>query len=126
MAFKLCDIWRKRHPKSREMSWFNADFSIGSHLDKFFIPENLANYLTNCEISPCCLSDHDYVNLVFVFDNRIPRGPGIWKFNNSLLNDECLCEYITGRINDLSSCKTSFDSVKTWWDSLRHPSAEIL
>ena len=57
------------------MSWFNADFSIGSRLDKFFISENLANYATRCEISPCCLSDHDYVNLAFVFKNL---SPGAW------------------------------------------------
>lgn len=119
-AFKLCDIWHKCHLKAREISWFNADFSIGSHLDKFFISENIANYATNCEISPCCLSDHDYVNLTLVFENLTPRGPGMWKFNNSLLNDELLCEYITGRINDLSSCKTSFDSVKTWWEFFKN------
>lgn len=115
-AFKLCDIWRKHHPKSSQMSWFNADLSIGSRLDKFFISEHLVNYATHSEISPCCLSDHDYVNLEFVFDNLIPRGPGIWKFNNSLLDDEGLCDYLTGRISDLSLCKTRFDSITTWWD----------
>lgn len=95
-------------------------------MDKFFISENIANYATNCEISPCCLSDHDYVNLTLVFENLTPRGPG-WKFNNSLLNDELLCEYITGRINDLSSCKTSFDSVKTWWEFFKNsPHADII
>ena len=39
---------------------------------------------------------------------------------NSLLNDELFCEYIMGRINDLSSCKTSFDSVKAWWDFFKN------
>ena len=85
-------------------------------LDKFFISEKLINYVTNCEISPCCLSDHDYVNLSFDFEHLIPRGPGIWKFNNSLLDDESFCEYVMSRITDLSLCKTFFDSVKTWWD----------
>ena len=96
------------------MSWFNADLSLGSRLDKFFISEKLINYVTNCEISPCCLSDHDYVNRSFDFEHLIPRGPGIWKFNNSLLDDESFCEYVMSRITDLSLCKTFFDSVKTW------------
>lgn len=54
------------------------------------------------------------------FDNLLPREPRVWKFNNSLLNDKVLCEYITGRINDLSSCKTSVDSVKTRWDFFKN------
>ena len=33
----LIDCWRKLHPRSRELTWFNSDFSIGSRLDKFFV-----------------------------------------------------------------------------------------
>lgn len=35
-TFSLVDIWHKCHPRARQMSWFNADSSIGSRLDKFF------------------------------------------------------------------------------------------
>ena len=34
---KMNDVWRKQHPQSREFTWFNSDFSIASHLDKFYI-----------------------------------------------------------------------------------------
>ena len=36
-TFCLVDIWLKCHPRVREMSWFNSDFSISSCTDKFFI-----------------------------------------------------------------------------------------
>ena len=45
-----------------------------------------------------------------------PRGPGIWKFNNSLLDDELFCAFVTHCIEDLTTCKASFDSVTAWWD----------
>ena len=36
-SFGLIDCWRKLDPRSRELTWFNSDFSIGSRLDKFFV-----------------------------------------------------------------------------------------
>lgn len=62
------------------------------------------------------MSDRDFVNLCLDFADLSPRGPGVWKFNNSLLDDDSFCEYISGRISDLASCEISFKSVKSWWD----------
>ena len=115
-SFKLVDIWRKRHPRAREMSWFSSSFSVGSRLDKFFVSDNLVSVTEKCEIAPCFFSDHDYVSLLVRFDSLSPRGPGVWKFNNSLLDDDLCCSYIRDRIVDLISCKASFDSIKAWWD----------
>ena len=64
-AFNLVDIWRKLHPQSREVSWFNPDFSIGTRLDKFFVTRNLVDSVSSCSIMPCCFSDHDFVDLHF-------------------------------------------------------------
>lgn len=115
-SFKLVDIWRKHHRKQREMSWFNADFTIGGRLDKFLLSSRLVDFAEKCDITPCCLSDHDYVNLSFDCADSAPRGPGLWKFNNSLLSDEIFCQYLSERISDLSSCLSAFGSVKSWWD----------
>lgn len=114
--FKFVDIWRKCHKKIRQMTWFNADLTIGSRLDKFFLSPNLVGFASKCDILPCCLSDHDFINLILDFKDLIPRGPGIWKFNNSLLDDDTFCQFISDRILDLSLCKLAFDCVKQWWD----------
>ena len=115
-SFKFVDVWRKLHRRSRQMTWFNADHSLGSRLDKFLVSPNLVSFVSNCEILPCVLSDHDFVDLCFDFKDLIPRGPGIWKFNNSLLDDEDFCHYVSDRIQDLLSCKSSFGSIQQWWD----------
>ena len=38
---RLVDIWRKTHGTITQCTWFNADKSIGSRLDKFFIAKDL-------------------------------------------------------------------------------------
>ena len=115
-AFNFTDLWRKLHPRSRDVSWFNSDCSIGSRLDKFFVSQNFVSSVVSCSIFPCCFSDHDFVNLHFHFVDNYARGPGLWKLNNSLLSDSDFCDYITFRIDDLVLCSESFASVKYWWD----------
>ena len=114
--FHLTDIWRKLHPKSREFTWFNSDLSIASRLDKCYISSDLVQFVCSSSISPCCFSDHDSVVLVINFPNCAPHGPGLWKFNNSLLTDTDFCEHLSYRISDLSLCIPRFSSVAEWWE----------
>ena len=118
-AFRFVDIFRKFHPRAQECSWFNSDFPIGSRLDKFFVSSNFVRFAQSCNISPC-FSDHDFVNLHFVLNNNFPRGPSLWKFSNSLLQDNDFCALISDRIGDLLTCIVSFPSVKLWWDFVKH------
>lgn len=46
-------------------------------------------------------------------------GPGVWKFNNSLLDDCDYCDLITDLINQHLSFKHVFVSVKDFWESLK-------
>ena len=115
-TFSLVDVWCKLHPRSRDVSWFNSSFTIGSRLDKFFVSRNIIDRINSCELTPCCFSDHDFLHLDANFDNVMPRGPGLWKFNNSLLADPIFCDFLSARISDLSSCILLFKSAKSWWD----------
>ena len=110
-SLNLIDAWRKLHPQSREYSWFNSDFTFASRSDKFFISSKMLSSIRSCEITPCCFSDHDYVTLCLEFDQAQVRGPGLWKFNASLLQDNEFCAIIEDRISYLSSCIDYFPSV---------------
>lgn len=80
-SFCFVDAWRKLHPNVPEFTWFNADLTIGSRLDKFLISKDLFKSTSPCDISPCSLSDHKFVS--FVFDvPGIQHRPHIWKLNN--------------------------------------------
>ena len=58
-TLNLIDAWRKLHPRSREYSWFNSDFTLASRLDKFFVSSKMLFSIRSCEITPRCFSDHD-------------------------------------------------------------------
>ena len=119
-TFNLVDAWHRLNPRSRQCTWFNSDFSIGSRLDKFLVSQSLFSFVSNCEIKPFCLSDHDIVYLTLRLDDLRPRGPGLWKFNNSLLQDTNFIEYITDRMNALIEGIEHFPSVKLWWDFFKN------
>ena len=114
--FRFIDIWRKQHPMSREFTWFNSDFSLASRLDKFYVSPDLVPSVSLSQIHPCVFSDHDLVDLVIDFSHFSPLGPGLWKFNNSLLTDTAFCDHLSSRILDLSNCIPRFTSFKDWWE----------
>ena len=70
----------------------------------------------SCSILLCCFSDHDFVHLHINSAGVILKGPGVWKFNNSLLSDTDFCSFISDRITDLSSCISVFESAYDWWE----------
>lgn len=47
------DVWRKNHDRQVQCTWFNSDKTIGTRLDKFFIPQELVDQTVSCEINPC-------------------------------------------------------------------------
>ena len=118
-AFNLIDIWRSKHPRVTQCSWFNSDFSIGSRLDYFFASSELAAKVSCCEISPCAYSDHDFVALKIDASAISQIGPSVWKFNNSLLADDSFCSFIRLIIHQHIRFKHAFSSVKEFWESLK-------
>ena len=84
---RIVDIWRKTHGNSVQCTWFNADKSIGSRLDKFFITQDLVSNVIKCDIFPCVFSDHDSVDLILEVENVPSHRPGVWRLNIALLHD---------------------------------------
>ena len=83
-------------------------------MDKFLISSHLTASVISCDIRPCVLSDHDFVALCFDQDTFNPRGPGVWKFNNSILNNEAFVSHACLCIADLAGAVDLFPSKKMW------------
>ena len=124
-TFRLLDVWRRLHPNSREFTWFNSDMSIGSRLDKFLISKDLFQPSFLCDITPCPLSDHDFVSFVFDIPECIKHGPGVWKLNNSLLSDEKFCKLIRETILEHIEFLSAFDNIQAWWEFLKTSIKEV-
>ena len=85
--YHLIDIWRHQHPSVKTCTWSNADRSIMSQLEKFYISVDLMDDIKIVTgIQPCHLSDHDLVSF-HIFDTHhvLTWGRGVWKINTSLL-----------------------------------------
>jgi len=113
------DAWRLKHSKERQYTWYNSDFSIASRLDYFLITRSLCDRVTSCEIHPCVYSDHDFVFLDLNLHTTTQWGPGVWKFNNTLLQDEDFCTSVSDIIESFLFSRSSFPSDLVMWDNLK-------
>ena len=102
-----------------QFTWFSADLTIASRLDSFLIRKSSYHLTISCDIFPCTYSDHDFVILNLDFRDRINRGPGVWKFNNSLLNDVLFRSEIVQLIEQSLLFRRAFKSVCDFWESLK-------
>ena len=84
--YGLCDVWRIHNPSLRRYTWRRRNPLIQSCLDYWFIPQDL--YCTeSCKIKPAIKTDHSLITLSLKPLNHTKRGPGLWKFNKTLLSD---------------------------------------
>ena len=91
--FTLVDIWRQQHPECRRYTWSNPSGKIKCRLDYWLISQRLSSQVEKSDITAYYQKDTDHEAVTInikpaEFDQR-KRGPGFWKLNSSLLeNDE--------------------------------------
>ena len=97
--FDLVDIQRVRHPKLRKFTYESKSLKVKSRIDIFLVAKNFTLSVKSTGIYPAIAPDHDAIFISLSLPNQCPRGPGFWKFNNTLLNDE---QYVS-RVRDTYS-----------------------
>ena len=118
-CFRLVDAWRAKHPRDRQFTWFDSSLSIASRLDTFLVSRDLSPHVQLCDILPCSFSDHNFVTLNVDLSNAARRGPGVWKLNNSLLNDAYYNQSVRDLIDQYLRFQHVFVSIKEFWESLK-------
>ena len=92
VANNLVDTWRAKYPHKKEFTWHKAVRKINpiaqrARLDFILADEDLASHVKDCGIEqPDKISDHSGTWIEFDTAN-FSRGPGLWRFNNSYLDD---------------------------------------
>ena len=118
--YSLQDVWRKKNNGKKQFSWRNKSFKVQCRLDYFLISRNLVKLSQKCEITYTPYSDHSAVVLTLKSEslNRKP-GPGFWKFNASLLEDNIYTEEIQ---NNIKFFREKYDYVEDKglkWDLIK-------
>ena len=83
--FDLVDTQRMRHPKLRKFTYESKSLKLKSRIDFFLVAKHLIGHVKNSEIYPSIAPDHDAIYISLSWSCKPPRGPGLWKFNNTLL-----------------------------------------
>ena len=86
----LVDIWRVRNPNKLEYTWSRNNPLKCGRLDMLFINDDLTSSVRDITIKPGYRTDHSLV-VMKIQVMEAEKGPGIWKFNESVLQD---VEYI--------------------------------
>lgn len=87
----LIDILRKKKPNAKLFTYESKPLRMKSRIDYFLIANSMSHLVSHVNIGVSIAPDHRAVKLnVNLTFNK--RGPGLWKFNNSLLlDDEFVC-----------------------------------
>ena len=72
--------------------------------------------MSSCDIVSFPFSDHCAVLLSVSVPDVIPPGPGMWKFNVSVLEDPDYVQSVTDFWNSWRRRQNSFESLSKWWE----------
>ena len=120
-GLNLVDIWRVKNPYTKSFMWSQNSPMILCHLDYWLISNSLQDLVTEADIIPAIKTDHAAISLDLNNNDYRIKGPGLWKMNCSLLEDD---DYI----NDVSlkipiwlaeGCKDISDN-DIIWDWLKY------
>jgi exonuclease III len=116
-TFDLCDAWRARHPGAKEFTWRRTNGSQGSRIDMIWLPERYLGLVHSVEISPFLRSDHQCVFLEIALPFGVERGPGMWKFNVSLLKNEAFCAEVEDFWCNWRAERSRFCLLSNWYEA---------
>ena len=113
----IIDIWRYLHPSSSAFTWTRWNGSFASRIDLFGVPYVWVSSVSSCEIVPCPFSDHCAVLLSVSVPDVVPPGPGLWKLNTSVLNDDEYVKIISDYWLTWRASIQLFPSLAKWWEA---------
>ena len=105
--FQLIDIWRERNQTKKRFTWRQKQPRIQSRLDYILLSNTLVDYVQDASILPAIYSDHSPIS-VHLKCFEMPKGNGIWKFNNSLLKHP---DYVNDLRDKIEAWKNEYDTI---------------
>ena len=95
----LHDIWRLKNPNKLEYTWSRNNPLKCGRLDMFFVNSQITSSVQDVQIKPGYRTDHCLIEMR-IYLTEIERGPGTWKFNESVLQDAEYVDIIKKTIGD--------------------------
>lgn len=117
--FKLIDIWREQHASTQKFTWSRQKPKVMCRLDYFFISKNLVTNCKKSQILESVHTDHKLISLELSEMMKQTRGPGFYKFNNSLLQNQNYINEMTQLIQDKKQEYSNMADKRVAWDLIK-------
>ena len=117
--FSLVDCWRILHLEQMRYTWRQPNPIRQSRLDYWLISSSLLNRINISDIQPSYKSDHSLITLEMKPDKPTRRGPGMWKFNVSLLKDPDYVNGFNGWLMELKETYENLEDKALKWDFIK-------
>ena len=116
----LLDSWRLKNPDQPGFTWANPSMKIKCRLDYFFISKQQKDHVKDCKILPTFIQiTPPSLSPMSFNESELPRGPGFWKFNNSLLSDTNYVDLLTFKIPMFAKKHEQVNDKGLYWEMIK-------
>ena len=105
-------------PDEVQFTWRDKAFKVRCRLDYWLVSKQLSPIVINTEIKSSTLTDHCVITLTLQSKGYSPRGPGFWKFTNSLLDDHDFVEQLHNMIPTYKNKYNYLTDKGLYWDNV--------
>ena len=116
--FDLVDVYREKNPKNKSYTYESKALKLCSRIDFFLLPQHQISWVEQIETVVSNAPDHKAVKLKLNSPNN-KRGPGLWKFNNSLLDDERYATLIRENYSLISGKYSGLEDKRLKWELVK-------
>ena len=114
----LHDTWRLFHPEGKEYTWCKGNPFVARRLDYILTNSMCFDKTIECNIHSVASTDLRGCSVLVKFA-EIERGPGYWKFNNSLLKDSIFVNQMNAVIDNHTAGLDSKSDNQLEWKFLK-------
>ena len=119
----MIDIWRVNHSTTKSYTspaWSQNSPMILCCLDYWLISNSLQDSVKVTSIIPAIKTDHAATSLEFNISSEHIKGPGYWKMNCSLLDDDNYIREVTAKLPVwMAESRSGLSDNRSIWDWIK-------
>ena len=116
--FALVGIFRERNQHKKCYTYELKALKLSSRIDFFLVARHLSTCVERVETKISNAPDHRAVRLTLLIAH-VSRGPGLWKFNNSLLEDGKCVDLIRENYTVITERYASLEDKRLKWELIK-------
>ena len=120
--WNLIDIWRIKNLKNKKFTFTQNHYSghLLRRLDYIFVTNLMQTQVKRTDISTALATDHSPITMSISINDDTRRGPGLWKFNKSLLKKSIFVTKLRDLIDQFKNNNIHTADKRLSWELLKY------